>query len=75
MITDVFMESPAQRAGVQPGDIVVAVDGKTVDGTRDLVDKITLHKPGDSTRIRVFRGEREFELEMQVEQRPQQQDR
>ncbi len=75
LITEVFMNSPAASAGVEPGDIVVAVDGKTVGGTRDLVDKITLRKPGERTRIRLFRGERDLELEMEVARRPQQQDR
>ena len=72
LITEVFMNSPAERAGVQPGDIVVAVDDKPVNGTRDLVDKITLFKPGDRTRVRLFRNELELELEMDVAQRPQQ---
>ncbi len=72
LITDVYMDSPAARAGVQPGDIVVAVDDKAVAGTRDLVDKITLRKPGERTRIKLYRGELDFDLEVEVAQRPQQ---
>ncbi len=73
LITDVYMDSPAARAGVEPGDIVVAVDDKPVASTRDLVDKITLRKPGERTRVSLYRGAQNLELEMRVEQRPRQQ--
>jgi serine protease DegS len=70
LIVGVFIDSPADRAGVVAGDIVVAVDGKPVLGIRDLLDKITLHKPGEQVQITVFRGPEQLDLRMKVTQRP-----
>ena len=70
LIVGVFIDSPADKAGVRAGDIVVAVDGKPVTGIRDLLDKITLHKPGEQVKITIYRGPDEMTLDMKVSQRP-----
>jgi len=70
LIVGVFIDSPADKAGVRAGDIVVAVDGKPVTGIRDLLDKITLHKPGEQVKITIYRGPDEMTLDMKVTQRP-----
>jgi serine protease DegS len=70
LIVGVFIDSPADKAGVVAGDIVVAVDGKPVLGIRDLLDKITLHKPGEQLQITVFRGPEQLMLNMKVTRRP-----
>ena len=70
LIVGVFIDSPADKAGVVAGDIVVAVDGKPVLGIRDLLDKITLHKPGEQVQITVFRGPEQLTLDMKVTRRP-----
>ena len=71
LIVGVFIDSPADKAGVRAGDIVVAVDGKPVTGIRDLLDKITLHKPGERIQVTIHRGPDEMTLDMKVSQRPQ----
>ena len=40
-------DSPAKRAGMQPGDIIVAADGKAVDRVSTLQRIIRMHQPGD----------------------------
>ncbi|TNF87898.1 MAG: PDZ domain-containing protein [Gammaproteobacteria bacterium] len=71
LIVGVFVNSPADMAGIRAGDIVVAVDGNPVSGIRDLLDQITLHKPGDDVEVTIYRGTQKLELGMQVTQRPQ----
>jgi len=70
MIVGVFIDSPADRAGIRAGDIVVAVDDKPVPGIRDLLDKITRHKPGERVKITIYRGPEKLTLDMKVTQRP-----
>jgi Do/DeqQ family serine protease len=70
LIVGVFIDSPADKGGIVAGDIVVAVDDNPVLGIRDLLDQVTMHKPGDRVRIKLFRGPQEMTLEMPVEQRP-----
>ena len=40
-------DSPAKRAGMQPGDILIAADGKPVDRVSTLQRIIRMHQPGD----------------------------
>jgi len=40
LVVDVEAGSPAERSGLQKGDIIVAKDGKPVNGVRDLLDTI-----------------------------------
>ena len=58
----VFAGSPADKAGLQEGDIVVAVDGDTVDENHDLSTRILPHVPGDSITLSVVRGGRTMEI-------------
>ena len=70
LIVGVFIDSPADQAGIVAGDIVVAVDDRPVLGIRDLLDQITRHKPGEQVRVKIFRGQEELNLQMNVVQRP-----
>lgn len=71
LIVGVFIDSPADKAGIRAGDIVVAVDDKPVHGIRDLLDQITRHKPGEKVTVELYRGTKNLSVEMRVSQRPQ----
>jgi serine protease Do len=47
---------PAERAGLQAGDVIVAVDGAAVDATHDLSTLIVPHEPGDKVTLTINRG-------------------
>jgi serine protease Do len=46
---------PADKAGIEPGDIITRVDGKAVDKSGDLPRLIGATKPGAKTQIQLFR--------------------
>ena len=75
LIVGQFINSLADMAGIRAGDIVVAVDGKPVLGIRDLLDQITLHRPGDTVEATIYRGTQKMRVNMEVTQRPQRQSR
>ena len=58
-------------AGIRAGDIVVGVNRNPVLGIRDLLDQITLHKPGEQIQVTIYRGSQKMTLDMKVTQRPQ----
>jgi serine protease Do len=49
-------ESPAKRAGIQQGDVIVALDGQPVEYTAQLQQRVGFKKPGESVEVTVLRG-------------------
>ena len=70
LIVGVFIDSPADKAGIQTGDVMVAIDGKAVTGVRDLLEKISLHRPGDTIRVSIFRGPKQLTVTLHATERP-----
>jgi serine protease Do len=48
-------DSPAKAAGIQPGDVIIAVDGKPVERVGQLQQVIGFRKPGDEVKVEVAR--------------------
>ena len=55
LVASVQKDSPAARAGVQPGDVVRAVDGQAVANPRDLARTVATVAPGTATKLAVVR--------------------
>ncbi len=47
--------SPAEKAGMEPGDVVVKIDGKQVDRVSQLQRLIRMHQPGDVVSLEAVR--------------------
>src|SRR5881398_288298 len=47
--------SPAKEAGLQPGDVIVALDGQPIDNTPQLQQKVGFKKPGETVDVTVLR--------------------
>jgi putative serine protease PepD len=56
LITDVTADSPAGDAGIEDGDVVVAIDQAAIDGSAGVIAAIRDHSPGDQVQITVVRG-------------------
>ncbi len=61
MVMDLPGKSPARRAGIRPGDIILSIDGDRVDYVAELQQEIGFRSPGDEVRVELARkgGERE----------------
>jgi putative serine protease PepD len=56
-IAEVRTGTPAERAGLEAGDVVTAVDGEDVSSADELRRAIDSHKPGDKVEVTVRRGD------------------
>ena len=66
VVTEVAPGSAAQTAGIQPGDVIVAVDGRPVRNSGDLRNRIGLLRIGSNTRITLIREGRELTVDARI---------
>ena len=70
LITGVQQSGPAAAGGMRPGDVVVAVSGKPVVNTAQLLNAVAALKPQAVAAIAVQRGDKSIDLSVTVGQRP-----
>jgi serine protease Do len=71
LVEDFSMEnSPAQRAGLRPGDVIVAVNGQQVAQVNELQRRIASLNPGDRVNLEVIRGGDRQRLQVQLAEAP-----
>ncbi len=63
-VAEVRRDSPAQRAGIQVGDVVKTVNGRSVTEPADVAANISRNRPGDSVQIQVERNGRTLTLDV-----------
>lgn len=68
-LTTVFPDSPAEKAGLKTGDVILQFDGKDVPDFPALTEMVKNKQPGDNVRIRVQRGEEVVNLRLVIGKR------
>jgi len=69
MITGVLQNGPAARAGIRPGDVIVAVAGQPVRNVAALLAAVAALPPGQPAHFEVVRRQSRQELEVVPAQR------
>ena len=70
-VQSVVEGSCAEKAGIQPKDIIIKVGQYTVEGNGTLQKALRRFKAGDTTTITIFRAGAELELAITFDERPQ----
>ena len=70
LIAGVQRGSPADHAGMKPGDIVISVDGKPVPDPDSMRNLIVALAPGEKSKLGLRRGLNSLELQVKVGKRP-----
>ncbi|HLF24053.1 MAG TPA: trypsin-like peptidase domain-containing protein, partial [Burkholderiales bacterium] len=69
-IAGVLRGGPADRAGVRPGDVLLALNGKAFNAPSDLLNGVAALKPGQTATFALRRGSEKADVQVTVGRRP-----
>ena len=70
LVQDVNTNSPAERAGLRPYDVILTVDGRDVWTNEELIRDISGRQPGTTARLEVLRDGRREAMPVKLIERP-----
>ncbi|WP_211452344.1 Do family serine endopeptidase [Collimonas antrihumi] len=70
IIAGVIKNGPGDKAGLKPGDILVAIDGKPITDSNDMTNLIAQLQPGSKAKLTVLRKAHETTVEAVIGKRP-----
>ncbi|MBS2023210.1 MAG: Do family serine endopeptidase [Deltaproteobacteria bacterium] len=70
LVADVVRDSPAEKAGLKAGDVILAVNGKSITDNNHLTREVGLIPPGDTVKLDYVRKGKPESLSLKVAQRP-----
>jgi S1-C subfamily serine protease len=88
MVDDIYSNSPAEKAGIRGstqqigmgfrslpvgGDVILEVQGKSVDNNQELQSEIYRYKPGDKINLTILRSNKKISVPITLEETPQRQ--
>ena len=75
IINGVLNGGPADKAGVKPGDVLVAIDGKPIVDPQSVLSAVTGIAPGSAAKVKLKRKGQDMELSVTIGRRPKPQAR
>jgi serine protease DegQ len=70
LITEVIRNSPSDRAGIQPGDILLSIDGTKTSDWNTMLETIASLPPGKKVPARLMRNGSEITVQVTIGKRP-----
>ena len=69
LVTDVFKDDPADKAGLKVGDIITEINGKAIKDTHDLLLTIAALHVGEKASVKALRDGKEISFQLVVAER------
>jgi putative serine protease PepD len=64
LVTSVSRSTPADKAGLKAGDVILKIDNDVVDADNPLNNALWRHKPGDTVKLTINRAGRESTVDV-----------
>jgi membrane-associated protease RseP (regulator of RpoE activity) len=70
LVSRVEEDTPAAKAGLRAGDVIIAVGGKGISERSDIAQALSDHEPGDRVAVKIVRDGSEKTVEVEIAERP-----
>ncbi|MCW8948626.1 MAG: Do family serine endopeptidase [Sedimenticola sp.] len=70
LVSGVLNGGPADKAGIQPGDVIAKIDDKVLTRSHDILNIIAAVPPGEKVNIQGWRDGASFDIDVEVSERP-----
>jgi len=70
-VVEVTEDGPSAAAGIEPGDVITALDGQEITPKNSLVDLLFEHKPGDKVTVTAERDGTSMTFDVTLGERPE----
>ncbi len=70
LVERVTEDTPAEKAGLEPGDIILEADGKEIEETRNLIEYVAAKRPETKVNLKVLRDGKRISKVVTLAQRP-----
>lgn len=71
LISQIIKDSPAEKARLKIGDVIVSADGERVKNTHDLIRRVLKKNVGDEMNLGVIRNSRSYSVNVKIGVRPE----
>src|SRR5438309_2100758 len=65
IVANVLPKTPAAASGLKPGDVIVAIDGRPVEGPHHAADLISFHEIGETVVLSILRNGKPLAMNVQ----------
>ena len=66
LVSSVEKDGPAEHAGIQPGDVILQLNGREIPASSDLPPQVADLRPGMTARVEVWRDHKRREIDVRV---------
>lgn len=70
LIAGILRGGPSERAGIKPGDVLVGINDKAINDSREMLNSVAQLKPTETASVRVIRNRQSLVLNVVVGKRP-----
>lgn len=71
-VVQIYTDSPAAKAGLREGDVITMLESKEIKNMTQLITGLYEHRPGDTITLSIIRDSKELEMEIVLEEMPEQ---
>ncbi|HMK36424.1 MAG TPA: DegQ family serine endoprotease [Desulfomonilaceae bacterium] len=69
LVAQVVPGSPAEKAGIKPGDIIVEFNNKPISGAAELKNLVGQTEPGHAAKLKIFRDKKTIDVDVSISER------